>query len=106
MLILMVYTTPEALLHAAAAAANEPDGSGKAYQWSVTGPLPEEPQAAINAVIAIAATPTAIRRGKRSHLTTGRLTASRLEGSLWTSLLDTGWTRVWYRFRPPPNPGN
>ena len=45
-LILMLYSPPEALLQSAAAAANEPEGSGNTYQLSVTGPLLEEPQAA------------------------------------------------------------
>src|SRR5947209_1669649 len=45
-LILMLYAPPEALLQSAAAVANDPDGSGKTYQLSVTGPLPDEPQPA------------------------------------------------------------
>jgi hypothetical protein len=37
-------------LHPVAAAWNEPEGSGKTYQLSVTGPLLEESQAARSAV--------------------------------------------------------
>ncbi len=48
----MLYLPPEALLHDAAAAANEPDGSGNTYQFNVTGPLPlEDPQPAMMAAV-------------------------------------------------------
>ncbi len=41
----MLYWPPESLLQAAAALANEPEGSGNTYQLSVGGPLPDEPHA-------------------------------------------------------------
>src|SRR5437868_10377172 len=58
-LILMLYLPPEPAEHSCAALANEPEGSGKTYQFSVTGPLPEPPQAA-SAIAATAAPATAL----------------------------------------------
>ena len=39
----MLYFPPEAAEQSDAALANEPEGSGKTYQLSVTGPLLDEP---------------------------------------------------------------
>jgi hypothetical protein len=55
-LILIVYAPWEPALQAEAALANEPDGSGNTYQFRVTGPLLDEPQAA--SAIAVAAIPS------------------------------------------------
>jgi hypothetical protein len=49
------YAPWELAEQSAAALANEPDGSGNTYQFSVTGPLPDEPQAA--SAIAVTAIP-------------------------------------------------
>ncbi len=48
----MVYLPPEAAEHCLAAAANEPEGSGKLYHWSVGVPPLELPQPAISAPVA------------------------------------------------------
>ncbi len=58
-LILMLYLPPEAAEQSDAALANEPEGSGKTYQFSVTGPLLEPPHAA-SAMAATAAPSTAL----------------------------------------------
>jgi len=60
-LMLILYAPCELLLHSVAAAWNEPDGSGKTYQLSVTGPLPDEPHADRSAVAAAVAR-TAVSR--------------------------------------------
>lgn len=51
----IVYRPPDAWLHFVAAAWNEPDGSGKTYQFSRTAPFPEEPQPAHSAAATTAA---------------------------------------------------
>ena len=50
-LILIVYLPCEAAEQSAAALANEPEGSGNTYQFSVTGPLPDEPHAATTSAV-------------------------------------------------------
>ena len=73
----MLYLPPESLLQLAAAAANEPEGSGNTYQLMVTGPLPEPPQPASRASAATAPTTVAsrLRRKVASRL---RLRACRV----------------------------
>jgi hypothetical protein len=50
-LIWMLYFPPEPAEQSCAALANEPEGSGKTYQFNVTGPLLEDPQAANTIVV-------------------------------------------------------
>jgi hypothetical protein len=61
---LIVYLPPDALEQFAAAAANEPEGSGNTYQFKVTGPLDDddEPHPPITATAATTDKIPTIRR--------------------------------------------